>query len=322
MYTMKKLLAMCVLMFAFYFVFATIQPGVIATAGDKEESRKVLSLQDVVNGAVGPFDSYCDGYGNPGSSGLGYVSVLKLQTGKVLTDMDPVLEEIVSYDRAETLGTYVGQINMITASSFNGLNGVVWGYHIAREDSIADGTLKPLFMKKRSDGVAIPVYSVEPLLKAGERLFGTKDKRRFPILPGAQVKCAVKSHTVKGPTSIWSAIALAIAEDREKDSNLFIEDAGDSIPAENEQARKAYLDRLMENIAESVIRCGDDSNVKYKAIFIGYKKEWIPEGYIGCALTVAPYVVLAKDVIPPGEAPEKLLDMTLSEWEKAVGFSQ
>lgn len=319
---MKKLIAICILMFVVYFGLAVMQLEDIVTAGDNDKSRTVLSLQDIVNGAVGPFDFYCDGYGNPGASGLGYVSVLKLQTGKVRMDMDTVLEEIVSYDRAETLGTYVGQINMITASSFNGLNGVVWGYHVAQEDSIADGTLKPLFIKKRSDGFEIPVYPVEPLLNAGERLFGTTDARRFPILPGAQVKCAVKSHTVKGPTSIWSAIALAIAEDREKDSNLFIEDAGDSIPAENEEARKAYLNRLMENIAESVIRCGDDSNVKYKAIFVGYKTEWIPEGYVGCALTVAPYVVLAKEAIPPGVTPDKLLEMTLSEWEKAIGLSQ
>ena len=28
-----------------------------------------MNRVDVVNGAVGPFDDYCDGYGNPGSSG-------------------------------------------------------------------------------------------------------------------------------------------------------------------------------------------------------------------------------------------------------------
>lgn len=291
-------------------------------AGEPREFKQALTLKEIVNGAVGPFDSYCDGYGNPGSSGLGYISVLKLETGKVRADMDEVLEGIVSYDRAETLGTYVGQINMITASSFNGLNGVIWGYHVAKEESIANGSLKPLFIKKRGDGVEIPVYSVEPLLDAGKRLFGTNDARRFPILPGAQVKCAVKSNTVKGPNSIWCAIALAIAEDREKDANLFIEDAGASIPAESEEARTAYLDRLMENIAESVIRCGDDSNVKYRAIFVGYKTEWIPEGYVGCALTCAPYVVLAKNAVPPGKTPDKLLGMTLSEWEKAMGLSQ
>ncbi|MBA7712407.1 Histidine decarboxylase proenzyme [subsurface metagenome] len=111
-----------------------------------------MTIEAVVNGAVGPFDSYCDGYGNPGATGLGYISVLTLETGTVASDMDEVLEEIVSYDRAEARGTYIGQINMITASSFNGMNGAVWGYHIVKADSIANNTLKPLFMKKRSDG--------------------------------------------------------------------------------------------------------------------------------------------------------------------------
>lgn len=319
---MKKLIALLIVLIAIHMGTVGNQRGNTLQAGELKGFKQALTSKEIVNGAVGPFDSYCDGYGNPGSSGLGYVSVLKLETGKVRADMDVVLEDIVSYDRAETLGTYVGQINMITASSFNGLNGVVWGYHVAREESIADGSLKPLFMKQRGDGVKIPVYSVEPLLEAGRRLFGTSEKRRFPILPGAHVRCAVKSNTVKGPTSVWCAIALAIAEDREKDSNLFIEDAGDSIPAESKEARTAYLDRLMENIAESVIRCGDDSQVKYRAIFVGYKTEWIPAGYVGCALTCAPYVVLAKDAIPPGKTPDKLLDMTLSDWEKAVGLSR
>lgn len=281
-----------------------------------------MKKNEVVDGAVGPFDSYCDGYGNVGSSGLGYISVLKLQTGKVKADMDVVLENIVSYDRAESLGTYVGQINMVAASSFNGLNGAVWGYHLAKEESIANGSIKPLFTKKRSDGVDIPVYSVEPLLDAGKRLFGTAEKRRFPLLPGAHVNCAVKDHTVQGPTSIWSAIALAMAEDPEKDSNLFIEDAGDSREIVEDEQRVVYLDNLMHNIATSIVRCGDDSKVKYKEIFVGYKTEWIPEGYVGCALTCAPYVVLAKNAVPQGKPANAMLSMTISEWEKAVNAEQ
>lgn len=277
-----------------------------------------MKLKDIVNGAIGPFDAYCDGYGNVGSSGLGYISVLKLQTGKVKADMDVVLESIVSYDRAETLGTYVGQINMVAASSFNGLNGAVWGYHLAKDESIADGSIKPLFTEKRDDGADIPVYSVEPLLNAGSRLLGTNKERRFPILPGAHVNCAVKDHTVKGPTSIWSAIALTIAEDREKDSNLFIEDAGDVKDIKSDEERVAYLDRLMHNIVTSIIRCGDDSDVKYKEIFVGYKTEWIPEGYVGCALTCAPYVVLAKNAVPKGKKADAMLSMNIAEWEKAA----
>lgn len=280
-----------------------------------------LTIEAVVNGAVGPFDSYCDGYGNPGATGLGYISVLTLETGTVASDMDEVLEEIVSYDRAEARGTYIGQINMITASSFNGMNGAVWGYHIAKADSIANDTLKPLFMKKRSDGTEIPIYPVEPLLDAGKRLFGTDSQRRFPLLPGAHVRCAVKSNTVKGPTFVWCAIALAIAEDRNTAANLFIEDAGDSISLQSEKDREAFLDHLYRNIAESIIRCGDDQNVPYKEIFVGCKIEWIPEGYVGCALTCAPYVVLARKVVPAGKKPDVLLNLTLSEWEKAIGLS-
>jgi histidine decarboxylase len=279
-----------------------------------------MSLAEVVNGAVGPFDDYCDGYGNAGSSGLGYISVLKLETGIVLMDMDTLLEGIVSYDRAESTGTYVGQINMIAASSFTGLNGAAWGYHLAKADSIADGSLQPLFTRERRDGAEIPVYSVEPLLDAGRRLFGTNEERRFPLLPGAHVRCAVKSNTVKGPTSVWCAIALAIAEDREKDSNLFIEDCGDSIPSDSDEERVAYLDQLMENIATSVIRCGDDSNVKYKEVFVGYKTEWVPEGYVGCALTCAPYAVLARKAVPDGKTADAMLEMTISQWEEAAGF--
>ena len=279
---------------------------------------ETLLLKDIVNGAVGPFDSYCDGYGNPGASGLGYVSVLTLETGLVRKDMDEVLEEIVSYDQAEVNGTYVGQINMITASSFCGLNGAVWGYHLAKDESISNGTLRPLFRKKRSDGVEIPVYSVHPLLDAGERLFGTQKEKRFRILPGAHVKCAVKSITREGPISVWCAIALAIADDGTKDSNLFIEDCGQSLPAKNEEERLAQMNELLENIAESIVRCGDNSNVKFKAIFVGYKTQWVPEGYVGCALTCAPYVVLAKEAIPEGKTPDVMLDMTISDWEKAV----
>jgi len=245
---------------------------------------------------------------------------LKLETGIVLMDMDTFLEGIVSCDRAESTGTYVGQINMIAASSFTGLNGAAWGYHLAKAESIADGSLQPLFTSERRDGTEIPVYSVEPLLDAWRRLFGTNEERRFPLLPGAHVRCAVKSNTVKGPTSVWCAIALAIAEDREKGSNLFIEDCGDSIPSDSDEARVAYLDQLMENIATSVIRCGDDSNVKYKEVFIGYKTEWVPEDYVGCDLTCAPYAVLAKKAVPAGKTADAMLEMTISQWEEAVGF--
>jgi histidine decarboxylase len=86
---------------------------------------------------------------------------------------------------------------------------------VARHHGLADGSIEPLMQRRRHDGIEVPVLPVASLLEAGERLFGTADDRRFPLLPGSHVICATKDITVSGPTSVWSAIALAIAEDRE-----------------------------------------------------------------------------------------------------------
>ena len=273
-------------------------------------------LAMVVNGAVGPFARYCDGYGNPGASGLGYICALTLDIGKVEQDMDTVLNGIVAYDRAETQGTYIGQINMMVASSFCGLNGALWGYDLAKADEIAAGKVKALFEVARHDGKKIPVYSADPLLDAAARLFGTKEKRRFPLLPGSHVICATKEYTAPGPKYIWSAIAISIAEDRAVDSCLFIEDAGEvSVKDANELA--AFGDTLRHKIATCAIRCGENSQALYKEIWMSIRIQWIPEGYVGCALVAAPYLVLAKDAVPDAK-PDGLLNMTVTEWEKKM----
>ena len=76
-----------------------------------------MTLADIVSGAIGSLGKFCDGYGNPGARGLGYLTVLKLEIGEApLGEMDEVLAEIVSYDSAETTVTYLGQINAIRAT--------------------------------------------------------------------------------------------------------------------------------------------------------------------------------------------------------------
>jgi histidine decarboxylase len=312
---MKMVTCLAALIVAAWFLL-----GASAAPAPAAGPKPPLSLEQVVNGAVGPFADYCDGYSNPGASGLGYISLLKLEVGLSPADMDQVLEGIVSYDRAETKGTYIGQINMITASSFNGINGAVWGYHLAKEDSIADGSLKPLFTAKGPGGKKIPVYSMEPLLKAGQALFGTSQARRFPLLPGAHVICAVKSDTVKGPSTVWCAAALAIAADRSQAANLFIEDVGHSGRLHDAKAKEAFIQRLRHHIVKSVMRCGQDSGVNYKEIFVGHRMLDVPGGQVGCALTAAPYLLLAKKALPDPNDPAKLLKMTLSQWEKSMGF--
>ncbi len=283
---------------------------------------QVLTPSEIINGAISPFQKYSDGYGNPGASGLGYVSVLKLEIGRVRKSMDPILEDIVDYDRAETQGTYIGQINMITVSSFNGLNGLIWGYDLARNDRIAKNKQKSLFQVK--NGVRmVPVYSMQPLLDAGRQLFGTNTHRRFNLLPGAHVKAAAKSTIVMGPGYAWSALGLAIASNRTKAADLFVEDAGKIQITKGDNAKKAILafsKRLQKHIAESIVKCSRDSHVHYKKIFIGYKLRWIPAGYVANALVVAPYVVLAKKAIPVGKKPADLLHMTLSQWLSALNL--
>jgi histidine decarboxylase len=278
-------------------------------------------LPAVVNGAVGPFGPYCMGYMNPGASGLGYISTLKLSTGIVsMQGLDPGTQGIVSYDRCEENDAYIGQINMGTASSFCGVNGAVWGYHLAVADEIANGTLQPLYMQQQNGG-SIPVFPVAPLLDAAQRLFGIVEQRRFPPMPGAHVICANKNATVAGPTWVWSAIAIAIAQDRSSAANLFIEDAS-SYGDQNtpESAVIAYLNQTQQNVTYSMILCGQDQEVEYTEIFVGYKYQFVPDGYEGCALTCAPYVVLAQDAIPPNAQASDILNMTISQWEQALGL--
>ena len=45
----------------------------------------MMKLEEIVEGAVGPFDEWCDGYGNSGATGNSYISVLKLETGYKLS---------------------------------------------------------------------------------------------------------------------------------------------------------------------------------------------------------------------------------------------
>jgi histidine decarboxylase len=312
------------------------------------QAQTVMSLAEVVDGAVGAFEPYCMGYMNPGASGDGYISTMKLSVDKVsVKGLDVGAAGIVSYDRCEKDDAYIGQINMGTASSFCGVNGALWGFHVTKADSIADGTLKPMFtypgpLYPPSDELPgqepVPVYPVAPLLDATERLFGRMDKsgdgeqdlRRFPPMPGAHVICANKDASDLGPGYFWAAIAIAIAEDRDTQANLFIEDAdkikAQQVTGEDGNAEwqpspaqvKGKLHQHLRNVTKSMILCGQDQDVVYTAIYAGVKFIFVGKDEWGCALTCAPYVTLARDAVPNGQPASAMLDMTVDEWEKSV----
>ena len=123
--------------------------------------------------AISPYDDYCDGYGMPGAYGNGYVSVLKVSAGTVEKTNDALIDTIVTYDKAETADAYIGQINMLTASSFCGMAGQVWGYDLARHDDITSGKSQPLFTEKQFDGSELKVFDAAPLLNAVGLHFAT-----------------------------------------------------------------------------------------------------------------------------------------------------
>jgi histidine decarboxylase len=305
------------------YVLTTPSTGAMAQSNTHGAAASALSLREVVKGAVGPFPSHSDGYGNPGASGLGYIAVVTLHTGQTPKEFaipgqnGEGLDGTVAFDRAEANGAYMGQINLIVASSFIGLNGAIWGYDIAKAMDIAERKPFKLFEITESTAGRVPVYPADPLIDAASRLLGARDAPRFPLLPGAQVIAAHKEITAVGPTTVWCGIAIAIAENRDIDANAIMELCGELRGQSAGETEEQYFRLVRENLAKSVMRVGANQDVKYREIFVGVKHEFVPEGSVGYAMATAPYIVLAKGAVPPG-GPEKLLEMNISDWEKAL----
>lgn len=153
---------------------------------------------------------------------------------------------------------------------------------------------------------------MEPILEAGKRLFGTREQKRFPLLPGAHVVAAHKDIIAEGPTTVWCGMALGIANDRRHDANLIMELCGELKP--KSYGKSKYFKQVLRKLADSVLRIGENQVVGYREIFVGVRHEFIPSGYVGAALATAPYVVLAKNAIPQAGS-QTLLDMTITDWE-------
>lgn len=271
-----------------------------------------MELKDIVNGAIGPFYGYCNGYQNPGASGLGYISAFKIEVGEVKADINLALETIVSYDRASKNGAYFGQVNVLETSSYCGVNGAIWGYDLVKNDDLAKGKVKPLMLKKRHDGKTIKILPMQPLLDAAQSLWGTESDRRFPPLPGGIIPATVNAIVSNGEaTNIWTALTMAVAENRNTESCLLVHQSGTGKIDEKE---------LLEKFVYSIFRLAEDQGVKFKEVFFGFKQKKIRKGYIGVAQSFVPYLNLPPDIIKRGYNPSDLLNMTVSEWEKIMDF--
>ncbi len=299
----------------------------IATAIGKHDKRSTPHIDKT---AISPYSQWCDGYGMPGGRGNGYVNVLKVSCGAIDKTDDALIDGIVAYDKGECADAYVGQINMLTASSFNGVQGQIWGYDLAVHDDIKNGSLRPLFTEDQFDGSKLEVYDGKPLIQAGIELFGTDSNRRYHPAPGAHVICANKGITAYRPKEdrplkdgeaygVWCFIAISLTTDPDYAANLFIEDAGVWTENDNEQDLVSFLNQRRREIVWSVVECGNDSGVLFDRTYISYNYLMMEPNQIGDAITVGPYVTLAKDAIP-AEGFDKLNDMTISEWLKDQQF--
>lgn len=290
-----------------------------------EKERRVRAPR-IDKTAISPYENYCDGYGAPGAQGNGYVSVLKVSVGTVEKTDDFLLDGIVSYDRAEINDAYVGQINMLTASSFCGIAGQVWGHDLAAHNDIIDKKIKPVLEIDQYDGSKLHVYDAKPLLEAGIELFGTEKERRFTLLPGAHTICANKGITAYRPKEdrplkegeaygVWCFIALSLSADRDNCADLFIEDAGLWTKNDSAEDLKAFLEDHRKSVAWSVVSCGQDSHVLFERTYVGFSYTIMKPGEIGTSLTCAPYVSLARNAVP-STGFNSLNKLSLKEWLK------
>lgn len=249
----------------------------------------------ILKEAVSPYDEFCEGYGNMGSSGNSYILGVVLSVAKVEKRFShkgsSLLDEINAFDQAEVSDTFLGQINMSTVSSFCGPQGLILGYDLFPETQV----LQESNVFEEIDGNTI-VYHIEPLLIATKKLFGTVSDKRFPLRPGAHVPCAGKSIKVNGPGIGYSAIAIGIPSDRSKNACLLMEDVG-VIPEYYWNDVEYYRKFELRNISRSIIQIGNNQKVKYETILTGVRFLKAEQGEIVCALVAAPYFTIAKKAV-------------------------
>ena len=291
------------------------------------DPRLVNIIENCRNGT----ESTCGGYLEPTATGQpgAYVSTVLLSTGSVNLEqfpdypfegeLDQGMMDIVSYDRAERNDAYIGEINMIQASSFSGVNGAIWGYDLAIDSRI--GKTYPV---GRIEG--IPIYSLIPLRDATRQLFGVADSRHFPPQKGAMVVCAEKYRTSMvsdGNMWVWCALGFAIAEDRDNHACLFMEDTGIMpLARDEEQAVRDKLDDRLSRIAYAAYLCGENQGARYRKIYIGWKASYIPKNHVGCALACAPYVTLPSGAFRNISPATEILELSTDDWLSRVGFSR
>jgi histidine decarboxylase len=249
--------------------------------------QPIFSKNKIIKKAISPYDNYCVGYSGKGGYLTALVMAIESFEKKFSHPGSTNLDSIISYDKAETNESYLGQINMQIVSSFCGPEGLIWGYDIAKKEDEEDFLILPRREIKRYQNQGIKISNGINLRKAAKELFGTKDERHFPFLPGAHVPCAGKFYFKEGPINLYGAIAIGIPQDRNKNACVLMEDVG-------YLTNNLLKEKIIKDAIASVIEIGRNQNVSYQEIFVDFISRQINSQEIGCALVVMPYFHLAR----------------------------
>lgn len=244
--------------------------------------------KEIIELAKSPYDDYCMGYPGQGPYFTGFVmgsSSVPLKFGHKGSYM---LDKINAFDMAEVTDTYLGQINMITVSSFCGPHGILWGYDVNYRDSAPKNEI--LTEKDIEEFEGVDICNGRNLRLATKSLFGTVDNKKFPLYPGSHVFTAQKFIAAHGPINLYGAFAIGIPENRSKNACLFMEDVGE-IKKESQEEKRM----LLKNIIRSVQEIGRNQKVSYKVIYADIITQKVKRKEIGGVLVASPYFLLAKN---------------------------
>ncbi len=259
------------------------------------------------------YPDHCEGASDPGR----YVVLLKTAAAKApvafSSPSSGSLDEIVAFDAAEAAGPYMGQINLIEVSSFCGVGGLIWGYDLARSESLRDARLLDL----DQGGRKVPVFDGRPLSEASRCLLGTADRRKFPIRPGSLCPAAYKTVICRSPGIAFGAFGVGIAADRSSSACVFMEDGGIVAPGSPGDGAGRRL-AAARRVAGSILAVAANQRLTCAEIFVLYDEIEVGPGEVGCALPIVPYVRLAKKAVPRGGF-ARLRRMTLGEWLRETG---
>jgi len=251
----------------------------------REMSDAGFATERLARSALGPYQQYCVGFVNQGSTDT-YVVGLVMEIGMACKRFRHVgsttLDAIMAYDQAETSAAYLGQVNMIAVSSFCGPQGLIWGHDMAAAEQSAE-----LDLCVDMDGIRI--RDGRHLRQATSCLFGSSTERHFPLFPGSFVPSAGRSLFVDGPCHLYAAVGIGIPEKRGTDACLFMEDAG--VMADDSIELRS---RIVSDCIGSVVEVGRRHRIDYGEIYVDFVDKRVPSDHIGCAFISMPYFSLAR----------------------------